>query len=92
MHWMMYGNSAYGPGVGWGPWGYFGALGPLFIGGIALIALWTIFWKGWALWLAARRGEKVWFGVLLVLNTIGILEIIYIFLVAKRSDRLERHG
>jgi hypothetical protein len=36
--------------------------------------------------LAARRGEKGWFTWLLVLNTVGILEIIYIFAIAKRSD------
>ena len=54
---------------------------------LALITLWTLPWKGWALWLAARRGEKYWFIGLLVLNTLAILEIIYIFFVAKRSDK-----
>ena len=61
------------------------AFGPILI----LITLWTIAWKGWALWLAARRSEKWWFIALLVINTIGILEIIYIFLIAKRSDKKE---
>ncbi|PCH91899.1 hypothetical protein COB80_01250 [Candidatus Kaiserbacteria bacterium] len=51
-----------------------------------LVALWTLPWKGWALWLAARRGEKWWFIALLVLNTLAILDIIYIFVVAKRSS------
>jgi|GEM_PF-2287983 methionyl-tRNA synthetase len=54
---------------------------------IMLIALWSLVWKGIALWYAARRGEKGWFTWLLVLNTLGILEIIYIFAVAKRSDK-----
>ena len=54
-----------------------------------LATLWTIPWKGWALWLAARRREKWWFIALLLLNTLAILEIIYIFLVAKRSDTKE---
>jgi|GEM_PF-5205422 len=40
-----------------------------------LLALWALPWKGWALWLA-----------LLVLNTLAILDIIYIFVVAKRSS------
>jgi len=53
---------------------------------IMLIALWSLIWKGIALWYAARRGEKGWFTWLLVLNTAGILEIIYIFAIAKRSD------
>ena len=53
---------------------------------VFLLVIWTLLWKGWALWLAARRHEKVWFIVLLFVNTGGILEIIYIFLFAKRSD------
>jgi hypothetical protein len=56
---------------------------------LTLVTLWTLPWKGWALWLAARRKEKVWFIVLLVVNTLAILEIIYIFAIAKRSDRKE---
>ncbi|MAZ67221.1 hypothetical protein CL652_00415 [bacterium] len=53
---------------------------------MTLSTLWTLPWKGWALWLAARRGERVWFIVLLVVNTLAVLEIIYIFGVAKRRD------
>ncbi len=60
------------------------------IGGLTLVivvvALWSAVWKGIALWYAARRGEKAWYVILLILNTAGILEIIYIFAVAKRSD------
>ncbi len=50
------------------------------------VMVWVAFWKGWALWLAARRGERWWFVALLVINTLAVLEIIYVFLVAKRSD------
>jgi hypothetical protein len=57
--------------------------------GFIILMVWSIAWKGWALWLAARRGEKWWFVALLVFSTLGILEIIYIFLVAKRSDKSE---
>lgn len=56
---------------------------------VLLIALWTIPWKAWAIWLAARRGQKIWLVVLLIANTLAILEIIYIFFVAKRKDRKE---
>jgi methionyl-tRNA synthetase len=59
-------------------------------GGLSLVilavAVWSMIWKGIALWYAARRGEKGWFVALLILNTVGILEIIYVFAVAKRSD------
>jgi len=65
-------------------------LGVGFIPFIFIAVLWSLFWKGWALWLAARRGEKVWFIVFLIVNTLGILEIIYIFFVAKRTDVKEK--
>ncbi len=56
---------------------------PLFFSFIALLIIWSIFWKGLALWHAARHGQGWWFGVLLILNTAGILEIIYLFAVLK---------
>lgn len=51
----------------------------------ALIVLWSIAWKGLALWKAARAGAKAWFVVILILNTLGILEIVYIFAVKPRT-------
>jgi methionyl-tRNA synthetase len=45
---------------------------------------WALAWKGFALWYAARRGQKVWYVVLLLVNTLGILEIVYIFAIVKR--------
>lgn len=72
-----------GSGMGWGP------EIPIFAGaGLLVILLWSLVWKGLALWRAAQRGEKVWFIVFLVVNTLGILEIIYLFFItgAKLSD------
>jgi hypothetical protein len=40
---------------------------------------------GWALWRAAKEDSKVWFIVLLLVHTMGILDIIYIFLISKKS-------
>ncbi|MFA6521625.1 MAG: DUF5652 family protein [Candidatus Gracilibacteria bacterium] len=50
---------------------------------IILLVIWTLFWKGLALWHAGRRGQPWWFVVLLVLNTLGILEIVYLFAIVK---------
>jgi len=36
-----------------------------------------------ALWHAGRRGEPWWFVALLTINTLGLLEIFYLFVVAK---------
>ncbi|MEK7126109.1 MAG: DUF5652 family protein [Patescibacteria group bacterium] len=50
----------------------------IFIPLMLVIALWTIVLKGYSLWYAARGGQKWWFVALLVVNTFGILEIIYL--------------
>lgn len=46
---------------------------------IGLILLWTLPWKAAALWRSARRGHLGWFLTLIILNTLAILDIIYIF-------------
>jgi len=53
---------------------------------ISLIALWTLPWKGVALWKAAKNSHKIWFIVLLILNTLAILEILYIFVFGKKKN------
>jgi len=52
---------------------------------VFLLALWTIPWKGVALWKAARAGSVGWFIALLLLNTLAILEILYIFVFSKKK-------
>lgn len=54
---------------------------------VLAIVLWTFPWKGVALWKAARRNQKIWFIVLLVVNTLAILEILYIFIFAKKLKK-----
>ena len=56
-----------------------------FIGLIIVIAAWSIVWKGYALWIAAKNDHKWWFIILLIVNTVAILEIIYIFAVGRPS-------
>jgi len=51
---------------------------------IAILLLWTIIWKGFALWRAAELRQKYWFIAMLVINTLGILEIVYLFIVARK--------
>lgn len=46
--------------------------------------LWVLPWKGIALWKSARLSHTRWFIALLVLNTFAILEIYYIYFVAKK--------
>jgi len=51
------------------------------------LAIWVIAWKGTALWKAARNGSKPWFIALLIVNTLGILEIFYIFFFSKNKEK-----
>lgn len=50
------------------------------------VALWSVFWMGWALWKAAKNDSKVWFIVLLLVHTMGILDILYIFIFSKMNE------
>jgi len=49
--------------------------------------VWVLPWKGYALWTASRTRNKRWFIALLILNTFAILDIIYIFYVAKKTPK-----
>ncbi len=53
---------------------------------IVLALLWTIPWKGAALWKSARNDQPAWFIALLLINTLGILEIAYIALFQKNKN------
>ena len=70
--------------MGWG----LPAFGAVFL----LIMAWSLLWKGLALWRAAKRGDTWWFIAFLIINTAGILEIIYLFVItgAKLSDFTKR--
>ena len=52
-----------------------------------LVLLWVLPWKGLALWKAAKNSHKKWFIVLLVVNTLALLEIVYIFYFSKPKTK-----
>jgi hypothetical protein len=56
---------------------------------LMLVLFWVLPWKGVALWKAARNSHKKWFIVLLLLNTLAILEIIYIFIFSKPKQKTD---
>jgi methionyl-tRNA synthetase len=60
---------------------------PFFIGLpiLAVFAVWTVAIKGYALWHAARNEQKTWFVFLLIVNSVGILELVY--LMWFRADK-----
>ena len=45
-------------------------------------------WKGIVLWKAGRNGHLVWFIVLFIFNTLGILPIIYTFAFSQKRGKI----
>lgn len=76
MNWQSFYGGPVSPG-------FFGVAGLLLV----IVVLWTLVWKGMALWKAAREGSKVWFVVLLLVNTVGLLDILYLYVFSKKSSR-----
>jgi len=56
---------------------------------IWLMIVWSIPWKAVALWRSARMNKKLWFTVLLIVNTLGVLEILYIFFFSRKKNILD---
>lgn len=53
-----------------------------------LLIIWSLIWKGVALWKTAQNSAKAWFVVLLIINTVGILEILYIYVFSKKASKV----
>ena len=47
---------------------------------IIVIALWELVWKGLALWKAAHNEHLAWFVIILIINSAGLLPIIYLLM------------
>lgn len=54
--------------------------------GLAIAFLWSIIWNGIGLWHSAKNGQKGWFIALLILNTLGLLPIIYLIWFRRKKD------
>jgi hypothetical protein len=52
---------------------------------LVLLGAWDIVWKALGLWKSARKGDKAWFVLILILNTVGILPMAYIYIFSKRQ-------
>ncbi len=52
---------------------------------IAIIVLIELVLKGFALWRAAKRGDKAWYIAILVLNTLGLVPLIYLLITRKSN-------
>ena len=51
---------------------------------VIILTAWELFWKGRGLWLAAQKKDKGWFIAMLIINTLGILPIVYLYYFSKK--------
>ncbi len=54
--------------------------------GAIILTIWELSWKGFALWKAARNNHRNWFIFLLIVNTIGIIPILYLSFFSKKKS------
>jgi hypothetical protein len=56
---------------------------------IVVIAIWDLIWKGIALWRSGRNNHLGWFVVILIVNTVGILPLVYLiwFDKSKKTEK-----
>lgn len=52
-----------------------------------MLLIWETIWKFVACWKAARNNQRAWFIVMAIVNTVGVLEIIYIFFFQHKSSK-----
>ena len=51
---------------------------------VLAVVAWSLGWKAASLWRAARNDSKPWFVALLLSNTMGLLDAVYLFGVDRR--------
>jgi len=68
---------------------YFNSIPQLNPLAVFALLIWSMFWKILALWRAAKGNQRYWFIGILLLNTFGIVELVYLFKFAKNKLTLE---
>ena len=58
---------------------------------VGAIVAWGLAWKGASMWRAAKDDSKPWFIALFAINTLGLLDAVYLFGVSPRR-RAARTG
>ena len=67
-----------------------GALTGGFLAFIIIISIWSLIWKGMALWKCGRNNQLAWFVIILIFNTAGILPIVYLLFFQPKSVKARK--
>jgi methionyl-tRNA synthetase len=54
---------------------------------LATIAVWDGIWKGIGMWKSARNNQLKWFVAILIVNSVGILPMIYMKWFQKKVKK-----
>ena len=59
---------------------------------LVIVITWELVWKGLSMWKSSKKDQPYWFITLLVLNTFGILQILYyyVFSEVKLDERSKK--
>ncbi len=59
-----------------------------FIPLIIILAIWDMIWKIVAMWYASRDNQKMWYILLAIINSIGVLPILYLLVIRKGVKKI----
>lgn len=52
---------------------------------VAFLVVWDLVWKASGMWYALKNNQRNWFIAIFVLNTVGILPIVYLKFFQKKA-------
>lgn len=59
---------------------------------IIIAVVWSSVWKAFALYRAGKQTDPIWFVLLFLVNTLGILEMFYLFIFSRRASRVQQQS
>jgi hypothetical protein len=64
------------------------AMAPVLMAVFIVLMLWEMVWKGIALWKCGRNNQLGWYIAILILNTVGILPIVYLLFFQNKEGQM----
>jgi hypothetical protein len=52
---------------------------------VVIIMVWDLFWRSLGLWYAIKNSQRNWFVAIFILNTVGILPLVYLKFYQKKT-------
>ena len=57
---------------------------------LIVLVIWDTIWKGIGLWKSGRHNQMAWFVCILIINSVGILPIVYLLFFQPKSSRSKK--